>query len=78
LYGGDPTTHRQMTKAATITVTLPNGELAKHKTARAYTHAVCTNTGVISFCGSFELAQKRIRACHPEVQPTLTILPVNA
>ena len=62
----------------TLTVTLPNGETATRKTARNYTHAVCTQTGVISFCGSLELAQKRVKACHPEAQPNLTIVPVNA
>lgn len=68
-----------MTKATTITVTLPNGETAKRKTARTYTHAVCAEDQVISFCGSYELAQKRLAgiAC-PEVRARLQIVPINA
>lgn len=63
----------------TFTVTLPNGEIAKRKTARTYTHAVCFDYKVLSFCGSLALAQKRIAgiAC-PEVRAKLQIIPVNA
>jgi len=64
--------------ARTLTVTLPNGETAKRRTERTYTHAVCFNNKVLSFCGSFELAQKRISSVHPECQGRLTIVPVNA
>jgi hypothetical protein len=64
--------------ARTITVTLPNGETAKRKTERNYSHAVCFSHKVLSFCGSYELAQKRINSVHPEVQERLTIVPVNA
>lgn len=67
------------TTARTLTVTLPNGETAKRKTARSYTHAVCFEYKVLSFCGSYELAQKRIAGIScPEVRAKLHILPVNA
>lgn len=52
---------------ATITVTLPNGEIAKRRTARTYTHAVVVERqkpdGTITYgkpewAGRLELAQK--------------------
>ena len=65
--------------ASTITVTLPNGEIAKRRTARTYTHAVCTERAVIGFCGSYQLAQKRIAGVScPNICAKLQIIPVNA
>jgi len=63
----------------TITVTLPNGTIAKRRTERTYTHAVCFDCKVLSFCGSLALAQKRIAgiAC-PEMRAMLQIIPVTA
>ncbi len=62
-----------------ITVTLPNGEIAKRKTARNYTHAVCSQRAVIGYCGSYELAQKRIAGIScPEIRAGLQIIPINA
>jgi len=64
---------------ATITVTLPNGEIAKRRTARTYTHALCSNSSVIGFCGSYELAQKRLAGVScPNFRARLQIIPVNA
>lgn len=64
---------------AILTVILPNGEIAKRRTERTYTHAVCFQDKALSFCGSYELAQKRINgiAC-PEIRARLQIVPVNA
>ncbi len=61
-----------------LTVTLPNGQIAKRRTERTYTHAVCSDTKVLSFCGSLELAQKRNASIScPEVRAMHQILPVN-
>jgi hypothetical protein len=62
-----------------LTVTLPNGTIAKRRTERTYTHAVCSDTKVLSFCGSFALAQKRIASIScPRIRAMHQILPVNA
>lgn len=67
-----------MTKT-TLTVTLPNGEIAKRTTERTYTHAVCFDYKTLSWCGSFALAQKRIASIScPEIRARLQIVPVNA
>lgn len=63
----------------TLTVTLPNGATAKRVTERNYSHAVCSDAKVLSFCGSLELAQKRIASIScPKVRAMHQILPVNA
>lgn len=62
-----------------LTVTLPNGTTAKRRTERNYTHAVCFDNKVLSFCGSLALAQKRIDGIRcPEVRAMLRIVPVNS
>ena len=64
--------------ARILTVTLPNGTVAKRRTERSYSHAVCSDTKVLSFCGSLELAQKRLAAIScPKVRALHTIVSVN-
>ena len=63
---------------ATLTVTLPNGTIAKRRTERTYTHAVCFDSKALSWCGSLALAQKRIAGIScPEMRARLQIIPVN-
>ena len=66
-----------MTKATTLTVTLPNGELAKRKTARTYTHVVCAKSWAYSWASSLELAEKALKSTRGMVGE-FTIVPVNS
>jgi hypothetical protein len=71
------TTLQSMTKTI-FTVTLSNGTIAKRKTERTYTHAVCSANQALSWCGSLALAQKKTLEFNPEHHGEVRIIEINA